>query len=115
MCGHDVSPKKQSSLKNLIDRLDCNLATSEWEKITTDLKGRHMHIWRDDDKYSILFSTDDPTVESALQRLADSEADCGAHQPPELTSTSDGFLFTAQGSNSFLFAQLFLALESAES
>jgi DNA-binding transcriptional MerR regulator len=114
VCGHDVSHKRKPSLQNLVKRLDCNLATLEWEKVTNDLKGRHMHIWRDADKYSILFSTKDKSVGKALERLAASEADCGAHQPPELSSSPEGYLFEAQGPNSFLFAQLFLTLERAE-
>ena len=114
VCGHDASHKRKSSLQNLIKRLDCNLATSEWQKVTNDLKGRHMHIWRDNDKYSILFSTKDESVKKALERLAASEADCGAHMLPELSSSPEGYLFEAQGPNSFLFAQLFLTLERAD-
>jgi DNA-binding transcriptional MerR regulator len=114
VCGHDGDGHKKSSLGNLINRLDCNLASAEWEQVLGDLRGRHMHIWRDEEDYSILFSSRQSAVRKALERLAASEANCEAHEQPVVTTSQDGVLFRARGSNSFLYAQLFLSLESAE-
>lgn len=114
VCGHDAHHKAQSSLTRLIKRLGCSLATAEREKLFATLRGRHIHIWRDDDGYSILVAGRDPKVEQALRQLAASEADCHAHVEPHVAEAEQGYLFQARGDNAFLFAQLFLALESAE-
>jgi len=114
VCGHDAHHKAPSSLTRLIKRLGCALASGEREKLFATLRGRHIHIWRDDDGYSILVASRDPKVERALRQLAASEADCDAHVEPHVTEADEGYLFQARGDNAFLFAQLFLALESAE-
>jgi DNA-binding transcriptional MerR regulator len=114
VCGHDGGRREKPSLTSLIKRLDCNLASAEWEQVLAGLRGRHMHIWRDEDHYSILFSSQDKVVKNALERLAASEANCEAHEQPEVTSSQDGLLFRARGPNAFLYAQLFLSLESAD-
>jgi DNA-binding transcriptional MerR regulator len=114
VCGHDTHHKAQSSLTRLIKRLGCALATGEREKLFDTLRGRHLHIWRDDDGYSILVAGRDPKVEQALRQLAASEADCHAHVEPHVSEADEGLLFQARGDNAFLFAQLFLALEAAE-
>jgi DNA-binding transcriptional MerR regulator len=94
VCGHEAHGKRKSSVRNLVQRLNCNLASAEWEEVFADLRGRHLHIW--------------------LQRIASGESDCEAHLQPEVSSDDGGLLFRARGDNAFLFAQLFLALESAE-
>lgn len=114
VCGHDISHRTPSSLEKLIQRLGCNLAKAEWEALFAQLRGRHLHVWREEDGYSILFAGTDPEVEQALRRLAASEADCEAHFEPEVETAEAGYLFRARGPNAFLFAQLFLALEAAE-
>jgi len=114
VCGHDAHGPPTSSLRKLVQRLNCNLASAEWEQVFAELRGRHLHIWRDDDGYSILFVDGPPKVRRALERLAASESDCEAHLQPEVSSDEGGLLFRARGENSFLFAQLFLALEAAE-
>jgi DNA-binding transcriptional MerR regulator len=114
VCGHDAHRKAQSSLARLTRRLGCSLAGAEREKLFDALRGRHLHIWRDDDGYSILVAGRDPRVERALRQLAASEADCHAHVEPHVAEAEEGYLFQARGPNAFLFAQLFLALESAE-
>jgi MerR family copper efflux transcriptional regulator len=114
VCGHDAHGPPTSSLRRLVQRLNCNLAGAEWQEVFADLRGRHLHIWRDDDGYSILFVTPAPEVRRALDRLAASESDCEAHVQPEVSSDEGGLLFRARGNNAFLFAQLFLALENAE-
>jgi DNA-binding transcriptional MerR regulator len=114
VCGHDSVHRTPSSLEKLVQRLGCSLASAEWEALFARLRGRHMHLWREDDGYSILFAGDDPEVGEALSRLAASEADCDAHVEPEVAAADGGWLFRARGPNAFLFAQLFLALEAAE-
>ncbi len=114
VCGHDTHHKAQSSLTRLIKRLGCALATTEREQLFAALRGRHIHIWRDEGGYSILVAGRDPKVEHALRQLAASEADCDAHVEPHVSEADQGYLFQARGDNAFLFAQLFLALEAAE-
>jgi DNA-binding transcriptional MerR regulator len=112
VCGHDSRRRAPSSLARLTRRLGCSLAGAERDKLFAVLRGRHLHIWRDDDGYSILVAGRDPQVEQALRQLAASEADCEAHVEPHVTEAEEGWLFQARGDNAFLFAQLFLALEA---
>ncbi len=113
-CGHDHALGRSSSLHKLIERLGCKLADGESDSLLAELRGRHIHIWRDDDGYSVLFADPDASLEGALNRLAAGEADCGAHLEPEVSSDDGGLVFRARGPNAFLFAQLFLALEASE-
>jgi DNA-binding transcriptional MerR regulator len=114
VCGHDTQRKTPSSLTRLIRRLGCSLETAKRDKLFATLRGRHLHIWRDEDGYSILIAGRDPQIEAALRQLAASEADCHAHVEPHVAEAEEGYLFQARGPNAFLFAQLFLALEAAE-
>ncbi len=113
-CSHDPRRRAPSSLTRLIRRLGCSLATAEREKIFAALRGQHIHIWRDEDGYSILVAGREARTEQALRALAASEANCHAHVEPHVSEADEGYLFQARGSNAFLFAQLFLALEAAE-
>lgn len=113
-CGHEHAAGRSSSLHKLIERLGCKLADGESDSLLMELRGRHIHIWRDDDGYSVLFAEPDAALERALNRLAAGEADCEAHLEPEVSSDDGGLLFRARGANAFLYAQLFLALESQE-
>jgi hypothetical protein len=114
VCGHESHRHGASSLARLTRRLGCALATGEREKLFAALRGRHLHVWRDDDGYSILVIGRDEAVEAALRRLAASEADCNVHVEPHVSEADEGYLFQARGPNAFLFAQLFLGLEAAE-
>ncbi len=114
VCVHDQHRRAQSSLTRLMKRIGCGLASGAREKLFATLRGRHIHIWRDEDAYSILVAGRDKEVEVALRQLAASEADCDAHIEPHVEAADEGWLFQVRGENSFLFAQLFLALESAE-
>ena len=115
VCGHEHAERGRSSLQKLTERLGCNLAGAEWEKIMADLRGQHVHIWQDDDHgYSALFASRDPKVAAALQKLADGESGCEAHIEPVVEPTESGTLIKTRGENAFLFAQLFLALEAGE-
>ena len=115
VCGHDQHDHRKSPLQRLTSRLGCNLAQKEWEKLLADLRGEHVHVWKDDDGYSILYVNGTTKVRKALDKLADSEANCGAHMTPEVAPTAEGIMFRARGDNSFLFAQLFLTLEASDS
>lgn len=113
-CGHDHGSSQASSLQKLTQRLGCNLASAEWATLFADLRGRHLHIWRDDDGYSVRFADPDEPLKAALARLAAAESGCEAHLEPEISAEDGGLVFRARGPNAFLFAQLFLALETAE-
>ncbi len=112
VCGHDKHGHRPSSLRKLVKRLNCNLAAGEWEEVFSDLRGEHFHIWRDDDEYSARFACGETKVKRALERIAAGESDCEAHSQPEVVEREGGFVFRARGKNAFLYAQLFLALES---
>lgn len=114
VCGSDHHHTPQSSLSKLVNRLHCNLAAEQWEQVFSHLRGQHLHIWRNDDQYSIQFTSRSEDLRQALETIADGEHNCEAHEQPEVISTSEGFLFVARGENAFLYAQLFLALEPAE-
>jgi DNA-binding transcriptional MerR regulator len=114
VCGHEEHRRAPHSLARLTRRLGCSLGGVEREKLFATLRGRHLHVWRDEDGYSVLVTGRDPEVEAALRRLAASEAECEAHVEPHVSATEEGYLFQARGPNAFLFAQLFLGLESAE-
>ena len=114
VCGSDHHHQPQSSLGKLVERLNCNLASEEWEEVFKQLQGKHLHIWRDEDQYSIQFTDKSTEVLQSLGKIADGEQNCEAHSQPEVVETEDGYLFHAKGENAFLYAQLFLHLESLE-
>ncbi len=113
-CGHEHAQAPASALQKLTERLGCNLASAEWRTLFADLRGRHLHIWRDDDGYTARFAEPDAKLKAALERLVAAETHCDAHLEPELASDDGGLVFRARGENAFLFAQLFLALEAAD-
>jgi len=115
VCGHEDHDHRGSQLQRLTKRLGCNLADTEWQELLTDLRGEHVHVWREeDDGYSILYVNGSDKVRSALEKLAASESSCGAHMTPEVAPSEEGVRFVARGGNSFLFAQLFLTLENTD-
>ncbi len=113
VCGHSSTPQDEAaSLAALMKRMGCNLAMMRQSKSLDVLRGRHIHVWREADGYSVLVPGDDPRIERALQEIAASEAGCEAHTEPHVEKTTEGHVFTAHGENAFLFAQFFLAMES---
>ena len=114
VCGHDGRSPRRASIDNLIARLGCAMAKVERNKLFSGLRGQHVHIWREGDGYAVLIPSRAAEVEAALRLVAAGESDCGSHDAPTITETSEGLLFSAQGPNAFLFAQLFLALEATE-
>jgi hypothetical protein len=92
-------------------RMGCALAAWDRGEVLDVLRGRHIHVWREPDGYSVLIPGDDAQIGVALQQIAASEAGCAAHAEPTVEHTAEGYVFSAHGDNAFLFAQFFLALE----
>jgi len=112
VCGHGSTPQDEAaSLNALMKRMGCNLASLNRGEALDVLRGRHIHVWRETDGYSVLVPGDDARIGLALQQIAASEAGCEAHTEPHVEKTAEGHVFSAHGDNAFLFAQFFLALE----
>jgi DNA-binding transcriptional MerR regulator len=112
VCGHEHGESSAgSTLSWLLDRTGCGLANVERDRLLGALQGKHIHVWRDGDGYRVLIPGDGPGLEEALRAVARLEADCHAHDAPSLERTEEGFLFSAEGEQAFLFAQFFLDLE----
>ncbi len=113
VCGHSSTPQDEAaSLTSLMKRMGCNLASLKRSKSLDVLRGRHVHVWREPDGYSVLVPGNDPRIGAALKQIAASEAGCEAHAEPQVEMTAEGHVFSAHGHNAFLFAQFFLALEN---
>ncbi len=113
VCGHSTTPSDEAaSLTSLMKRMGCNLASLRRSKSLDILRGRHVHVWREPNGYSVLVPGNDPRIGTALKQIAASEAGCEAHAEPQVEMTAEGHVFSAQGNNAFLFAQFFLALEN---
>jgi len=113
ICGDHAGHVAPSSMTRLMRRIGCSLANTERERMFAALRGKHVHVWREGDGYSILVPGHDAQVAAALQQLKDAESGCAAHVDLTLAPTAEGQLLTARGDGAFLFAQLFLALEAA--
>jgi DNA-binding transcriptional MerR regulator len=113
VCGHHDGPVEASSVTRLMKRIGCSLADAERERIFRILRGRHVHVWREGDGYSVLVPGKDEKVSSALRQLVAAEAGCSVHVDISLAETTEGLVLTARGDSAFLFAQLFLALEAS--
>ena len=112
VCGHSSTPQDETaSLNALLKRMGCNLASMNRGESLDVLRGRHIHVWREPDGYSVLVPGDDPRIGTTLKQIAASEAGCEAHTQPQVEKTAEGHVFFARGDNAFLFAQFFLALE----
>ncbi len=96
-----------------MSRLGCSLASLDGRRMLEALRGRHVHVWREEEGYTVLVAGDDPDVRRALEQLVAAEHGCAAHVDVGLETTTEGLLLKVRGTNAFLFAQLFLALESA--
>jgi len=104
-------PSSDATLDWLITHTGCSLVNLEEQTVLDSLRGQHVHIWKEGESYQILVVGQNPAVEAALRELAQMEAACHAHPAPQLTANEEGYLFTVNGENAFIFAQLFLALE----
>ncbi len=98
----------------LLAQAGCSLTTAAGQQIIERLRGQHMHVWQEDEAYYILIVGAETAVVDALQALAQLESDCEAHAhvAPEVITNAEGALFIARSENAFIYARLFLALES---
>lgn len=114
VCGHEHGDSQaQATLDWLLERTGCSLAHFGRDQLVRALEGKHIHVWRDGDSYRVLIPGYDPILGDALAEIAALEADCHAHGAPRLERTDEGYLFTAEGDEAFLFAQFFLNLEAS--
>ncbi len=104
-------PSADATLDWLLQHTGCTLSTADTHRLLETLRRRHVHISQDGDGTQISIIGHDEAVENALRDLAQLEAACHAHPAPQLTLTDEGYRFTIQGENAFLFARLFLALD----
>ncbi|HJP05614.1 MAG TPA: MerR family transcriptional regulator [Gammaproteobacteria bacterium] len=109
-CGHKQSLGRPSFTK-LFECVGCKLADSESRSLLSEFRGQHVHIWWDDDGYSVLFTEPDARLEQALNRLVQVEADCKAHPGLKVSSDTGDLLLHVSGPNAFIFGQIFLLLE----
>jgi len=115
VCGHDHDGSQaRATLAWLLDRAGCALAKVERDELLAALEGQHVHVWRAGNSYRVLIPSHEPAVERALQEIGQIEADCHTHQTPRVEHTEEGFVFSAEGEQAFLFAQLFLDLEATK-
>ena len=107
-------PRPASSLQKLTERLGCNLAGAEWETLFADLRGRHLHIWRDDDGYTARFPDPDPGLLNQALQAAGRQPNRTVRRTwnPSWPATTAACCSRPAVPNAFLFAQLFLALEA---
>jgi len=114
ICSNPNAQATTTLLTWLLRQTGCVLATHEAQELLRQLRGRHVHIWQEDDVYQILVIDDDPTIGEALHALAQLEADCQVHehqqQAPHFSHNDEGYLLTARGPSAFVFARLFLSL-----
>ncbi len=113
VCGHEAQRSAPGTVHRLIKRLGCALASVEQDRVFAALRGRHMHVWKEADGYTILVRDRSAAVQAALERLVAAEAGCDVHVDVELATTADGLQLRVRGDNAFLYAQLFLTLEAA--
>jgi DNA-binding transcriptional MerR regulator len=113
VCANPAAePLSDSVLDWFSDVTGCTLTGPVAESALAQLRGRHVHIWREDESYHILVVSRDPAVADAIQEVARLEAGCDVHEHPmpELIYDDEGYLLIARGDNAFIFARLFLAL-----
>jgi len=113
ICANPAAePPSHTVLDWLAAYAGCPLAHAP-EEVLAPLRGRHVHLWREDDAYHILVVGRDRAVVAALTELAGLEGDCQIHPQngPEVAESEEGTLLIARGDNAFLLARLFLALE----
>ncbi|MEZ4676079.1 MAG: MerR family transcriptional regulator [Caldilineaceae bacterium] len=118
ICSNPNAQATTTLLTWLLRQTGCVLATHEAQTLLRRLRGRHVHIWQEEDAYQILVVDEDPTIGQALYALAQLEADCQVHehqgQAPQFSHNDEGYLLTARGPSAFVFARLFLSLTEAQ-
>lgn len=112
ICAHPHQQTSTNVLDWLIKHTDCQLNSAAGQEIIAQLRGQHVHMWEDENAYHILVMSAEPKIEQALQALAQLEDGCGTGRTAELRPHEEGFHFVAHGDHAFLYARLFMALES---
>jgi len=114
ICSNPNAQATTTMLTWLLRQTGCVLATHEAQTLLRQLRGRHLHIWQDNECYQILVVDEDPAIGEALHTLARLEAGCQLHdhqhQAPHFSHNDEGYLLTARGPGAFVFARLFLTL-----
>ncbi|MGE3666432.1 MAG: MerR family DNA-binding transcriptional regulator [Steroidobacteraceae bacterium] len=113
VCGHEPQRSAPGTVHRLIKRLGCALASVEQDRVFAALRGRHMHVWKEADGYTILVRDRSAAVLAALERLVAEEAGCNLHVDVALSPHPEGLQLRVRGDNAYLYAQLFLTLEAA--
>ncbi len=108
-----AEPPSHTVLDWLAAYTDCPLPGAAAGAVLDSLRGRHFHLWREDDAYHILVVGRAPAAARALAELAHQDADSHAHSDngPEVAEDEEGYRLVARGPNAFILARLFLALE----
>ena len=118
ICGNPLNQPAETMLNWLVQHTNCHLQSQRGQDLLHQLRGQHVHVWQVEQEYHILITSSDPAIGQVLRELALLEADCQAnahyHQAPELRHNDEGYLFIARGEHAFIFARLFLALETDE-
>jgi len=115
ICGDPLHQPAETTLERLLALTGCELSSGEGQAALAQLRGAHAHLWLEGEAYHILVVSDDPAVGAALERLAQLEAGCAAHgatNDRELRRTDEGYLLVVRGTDAFLYARLFMALEA---
>ncbi len=114
ICGNPTAEAPSRAVLDWLTNYDgCLLAGPGAAEVLARLRGRHVHIWREDDAYHILVVGHDPAVGAALAELTRLEGECRTHPtPPELRTDDEGYRLIARGDKAFILARLFLALEA---
>ena len=98
----------------LLRDANCQLSSTEAQRLLDNLRGQHIHVWQEGDAYHILVVSNDQEVGDAVAELAQLEAGCNVHQyaaqNPELMHNDEGYLLICRGDNAFLMARLFLSI-----
>ncbi len=101
-----------SMLEWLTERTGCALSTPDAQAVLNTLRGRHVHIWQSGDAYRILVIGHDSEVARAVEQLVELDAGCQLHTALRARQHGEGTLLIARGENAFIWARLFLALET---
>ncbi|MCL4804556.1 MAG: MerR family transcriptional regulator [Anaerolineae bacterium] len=113
-----ANPAAELPSRAVLDRLvaadGCLLTSPAAREPLARLRGRHIHVWREEDAYHILFVGHDPAAAAALAEIVRLESGCRAHPDLrlELLDNDEGHLLIVHGDSAFILARLFLALEN---
>jgi DNA-binding transcriptional MerR regulator len=114
ICINPLNSPQSLLFDRMLERAGCSLNSSTVKELMEDLRDQHIHVWNEGDRYSILVVSDDPVVETVLQRFTVVVGDCQAkehrHQIPALMHNSDGYLLVVEGDHAFVIARLFLEI-----